>query len=109
MPFRARPHFSLSLYACSRSISLNPRSCCSINKILLDREKKLQALNLGLEAWGDAIGMSSDALVTKRNEEDGSVVNEVLGFDRHGDRYALLFKIVTWTEDEEREIVSWES
>jgi hypothetical protein len=90
------------------SQELNAKSN-EINKILLDLEKKLQALNLGLEAWGDAIGMSSDALVTKRNEEDGSVVNEVLGFDRHGDRYALLFKIETWTEDEEREIVSWES
>jgi hypothetical protein len=90
------------------SQELNAKSN-EINKILLDLEKKLQALNLGLEAWGDAIGMSSDALVTKRNEEDGSVVNEVLGFGRHGDRYALLVKTETWTEDEGHEIVSWES
>lgn len=75
------------------------------NQILMDLEKKLVAMNLGVEAW-----LSKDPLQSEPSVEDWEDGNgewkeskfrtdEVLGFGRLGDRFCLLVKKVTYEED----------
>ncbi len=62
-----------------------------VNQVLQDLEKKLVAMNLGVEAWVRVPLDSNPYLLnTVRNR-----IDKVLGFGRHGDRYALLVRTVT--------------
>lgn len=83
------------------SKELNAKSN-EVNKILQDLEKKLVAMNLGIEVWIPDSPLSSEKKTEEEENQDGDVigshrvsVDEVLGFD--GRR--LVHKTVYYRED----------
>jgi hypothetical protein len=86
------------------SKEINKRSD-EVNQILKDLEKKLVAMNLGVEAWLLNQPLKSQLTVRPYEDRNGEeqderfCIEEVLGFGCWGDRYALLVKQMTYEED----------
>ncbi len=66
-----------------------------VNKILLDFEAKINAMNPGLEAWV----VDGSKVLNSRNYKENKKrysLDTHLGFGKHGDKYCLLFKEITY-------------
>ena len=69
-----------------------------VNQVLQDLEKKLVAMNLGVETWVQPEVTSGNALNVKLFTDGGGHWSEdqILGFGRFGDRSMLLVKTLTF-------------
>lgn len=84
------------------SKALNQQSN-QVNQILQDLEKKLQGMNLGVEAWAedDPLEESPYTFIPQDSDREYKYLKSaILGFSRHGgDEFVLTVKICRYQHD----------